>query len=190
MLGIRTTRRFWEILAFINLAGALAGFFYYIPQLSQTQILLWPFVPDCPLYVLLFFLCSVLILKGKRIGWLEALTAVGTLKYGLWTAIVIPLFSGYFLSPSHYILYLPLWISHIGMLLESAFLFRKITKREFALISGWFVLNDFMDYFVGTRPLLPSDGMNFPLLAYCVLVSIAVPYCLLITKSNKIPKKY
>ena len=106
------------VLAIINLAGFLFGICYYWHQLSTSPFYLWIFIIDCPLYVVLFALICFLLYEKREVSeWLRFLTAVGLIKYGLWTGIVIILYRDYFFAANP-LLYALLFPLHIGMILE------------------------------------------------------------------------
>lgn len=165
------SRRWLWALLLVNLAGFLFGIWYYLPQLSGTSPLLWLFVIDCPLYVFLFAGICALKLKGKTIpDWLYYLTSVGLIKYGLWTGLVVFLYWETFFSFSP-VLYTILTPLHVGMILEGLVLIprmgeiqegarmRKLLQPLF--VCGWFLLNDWLDYFLGTHPLVPPTHLGF-----------------------------
>lgn len=142
------------ILILINLGGTGFGFYYYQQQLVKTPNYLWLFVPDSPLYCLLFVISMVLILMNKKSNLLFAIASIGLIKVGLWTCFVIPLYSKFFLSPSFFNYYLILWILHFGMIVEAFVLIYQINFKKLNVFIPliWFLLNDFFDYFVGTVP--------------------------------------
>ncbi len=149
----------WLVSLFlINLAGFLFGIYYYSYQLSITPFWAWIFIIDCPLYVLLFSALCLMKLKSRAVpGWLLFITSVGLVKYGLWTGLVIWLYSGHFfaVSPVLYSLLFPL---HIGMILEGLVLLPHLRAKaaQTVPVLFWFLLNDFLDYFAGTLPLIPE----------------------------------
>lgn len=142
-----------KILILINFTGALFGFYYYNQQLSETPFLLWVFVMDSPLYVFLFaFVLSEYILRKSVNSTLAGLASFGLIKVGFWTVFVI-LYVPFFLSYSA-IYYLILLFLHIGMILESFILLRLIDFKKLHIVPVvlWFLLSDFMDYFMGLVP--------------------------------------
>ena len=154
----------WLISLFlVNLAGFLFGVYYYSYQLSLFPFWTWIFILDCPLYVLLFSLLCLLKLKNKHIPhWFYYLISIGLIKYGLWTGIVIWLYSEYFFSISP-VIYSVLFPLHIGMILEGLVLLPHFRAKPIHLlpILLWFLLNDFLDYFAGTLPLVPETFLSF-----------------------------
>ncbi len=143
-------RLVWLLVA-VNLAGTAFGFWYYIPQLSETPTVMWPIVPVSPLATLYFALsltCWRLGYDGRLVQLLHVLAFVGCLKYGLWTvfvqlfvedASVLPVVVWQFL----------IW-SHVGMAVQ-AFLVTRYAEFPLWTVgfaTGWYVLNDVFDYFV------------------------------------------
>jgi len=154
------------LLILINLGGTAFGFYYYQQQLMETPNYLWLFVPDSPLYTLLFSISMILILLKKRVpNLLLAIASIGLIKVGLWTAVVIPLYGNYFFQFFDY--YITLWILHIGMILESLVLIYQINFKKLKVIIPflWFIINDFFDYFLRTVPYpLPFITSDFTIL--------------------------
>lgn len=164
MLKLFLTSRKWLASLFaVNLVGFMIGLSYYTYQLSVTPGWLWVFVIDCPLYVLLFGIICLRRLKNLEIpSWLHYLTSVGLIKYGFWTGLVIWLHFDYFFgfAPLVYALLFPL---HIGMILEGIALIPWIKNNPWHIppVLGWFLLNDWLDYFQGTLPLIPETHHTF-----------------------------
>ncbi len=182
MLNAFLESRKWLVSLFlINLAGFLFGIYYYSYQLSITSPLTWIFIIDCPLYVLLFSVLCLMKLKSKTIPtWLLFLTSVGLVKYGLWTGLVIWLYSAHFfsISPAMYSILFPL---HIGMILEGIVLLPHFRARAVHVLPVffWFLLNDFLDYFASTLPLIPDTFHTFLLwesLAVSILLSLGFAF--------------
>jgi uncharacterized membrane protein YpjA len=140
----------WVIVA-VNLAGTAFGFYYYIPQLEETPIIMWPIVPVSPLatmYIGLSLAAWRLGYRGFLAQVLHVLAFVGCLKYGLWTVVVQS-----FIEESSTI---ALWLwqfliwSHLAMAIE-AFLVTRYAKFSLSAVTvgvGWYVFNDLLDYFV------------------------------------------
>lgn len=166
----------------INLAGLLVGIYYYSYQLAYTNPLWWIFVIDCPLYVGLFALVLMGELIGIRNDFFSYLVAVGLLKYGAWTVVVILGYSWFFLSPENGLLIpnMLLLIAHLGMAAEGfVFFFNRPRPWMLAGCLGWFLFNDFIDYWgPAVHPLMPRGIDYAPLAAYTIASSFAA--CLLI----------
>lgn len=161
-------------LIFVNLLGTLFGAYYYSGQLANTSPLLWLFVPDCPLYVFAFAIA--LFQVGKRIenDAFSFIVSVGLAKYGLWTLFSLAFFNSYFFSPQAALLSGTLFILHIGMAAQGFVL--RVKKCGFGLLAfgfAWFLLNDFVDYFVGTAPYLPR-GADLGIVALFSIASTLV----------------
>lgn len=159
LLGIPGDRRWIAVLIVVNLGGSLYGFNWYREQLQATPLRYWPVVPDSPLSTLLFSLFLTAVYFGRRYPWLEALSGLAMIKYGLWTPLVIG---------QHWWVHrvvefedLHLFLSHLGMAVE-AMLFLRFYRP--GLLSGlpavgWLVFNDYMDYFRGFHPSLPAPEL-------------------------------
>lgn len=142
----------------VNVAGAAFGFYYYIPQLSILPTYLWFLVADSPIATLLFAtaLGATLIGSGSRL--LSSMAFVANLKYGLWTAAVLLVFSDGFLSPTTAPMYLFLLLSHLGMAAQVFLLDGVSDFSRKGLVAGaaFYAVNDIADYTsVLGRPLHP-----------------------------------
>ena len=172
-----------------NLIGAYFGFFiYYAEQIAATPAFLLAFVADCPLAVLLVAASLFLVWIGKKNDFLSFLASAYALKYGIWTVAVILWFNQIYFAPAYWELYAIMLVTHSGMVLESFALVGKIdVKKEYLLVVlGWFLLNDYMDYFWGLKPwTVPNDGLLLP---FTVLLSIASVSTLYLAYTKKKPR--
>lgn len=164
----------------INLLGFLYGLVYYIEQLHSTNPLLWLFTIDCPLYSLLvavvFGYAVVRKSTAKRSVFrsaFEFIVAVGAVKYGLWTLFVLSFYGNFFFSPELYSQSAILFVSHVGLLLEGLAIVgtSRIDKRVLAVAIVWFLINDYLDYFVGIHPYVPEDAGRLGLVMSLTFVS-------------------
>ncbi len=149
----------FRLLFVLCIAGVFAGAYYYFDQLTSTAASLIIFVPDCPFYVLL-----ALPILAKRIksSAYSFFVAVGMAKYGLWTVFVLLFHFGAYSSLEALPITIIFILGHIGMLLLGAAILPKnrIPAVFMLLILAWFLLNDYADYFLGTRPPIPSSGID------------------------------
>lgn len=158
--AITEDRRLWSLLLWVNLLGSLYGFYWYWPQLRVTPLWQWLIVPDSPGATFLFTLLLWAMLRGRRPHWLAALACVSLMKYGMWTAIVLPhhaIWAGSWLPEDIY-----LSLSHLGMWLQGLlFSLRYPVGRFWALIAlAFMAFQDWIDYFVlSTHPTLPDDRL-------------------------------
>jgi len=171
---------FWFVI-FANIFGAIYGLtFYYWDRIASTSFPLVLFVPDCPLYVSLFVI-SALLVKYKVKSWISDLfifvSSVGLMKYTLWTMFVILFFNSYFLSSEVILLYVGLFIVHLLALLEVFTFIGKIDAKLFFIPIAiiWLVINDAVDYGLGTHPTLPAMDMG----QFTALISVTVLLSLL-----------
>ncbi|MDD1721520.1 MAG: DUF1405 domain-containing protein [Euryarchaeota archaeon] len=168
------------IIILINLAGTLVGFFYYWDQISTSSPSIWLFIPDCPLYVLLAAIVLALYLTTKRRSDLvNFITAIGLLKYGTWTALVVLGFSTFYFAIDS-ALYGAIAIMHIGMALEFVlplFLIRRVQRGFVVLALLWFFANDIADYYFAAHPPIPINELTliapltFALTPLCTLIA-------------------
>lgn len=159
----------------INLLGALYGFvFFYGQQLLDALAVPWllPFIPDCPLFALLMGLALIFVLQGKKKGGFYFFTFAGSIKYSLWTLAVLLGYSAHYFGQNLW-LYALLLIGHIGLLAESLILLGRFKfEKKFLLFTlGFFLLNDFSDYYLFSHPPLPQ-GVLPEMLAFTLGLSL------------------
>ncbi|MDB4895703.1 MAG: hypothetical protein JWN15_1965 [Firmicutes bacterium] len=161
--AIAHQRRLWWALLIINLFGSLYGFYWYWPQLRMAPVWQWPIIPDSPGSTFLLFIWLALLLAGKdwrRPGmqWLGAIAFISNMKYGLWTATVLPAAGIKFGWEFDFI---HLSLSHAAMWLQ-AMIFARYYKPALAPAVGallWMWFQDLIDYrLLGTHPTLPYDS--------------------------------
>ena len=165
-------------LASANLLGVIIGFIYYSGQLNATSPLLWIFVPDCPLYVGLFALLIALSFFGIRNAMFSFLVSVGLMKYAAWTLFVLAFYNSYFFSMASLVWLQSafLFVLHIGMTGEGFILpLKKIAKWQVAVVLGWFLLNDLVDYFgPQVHPYLPPGASVLPAMVFAIVSTFAL----------------
>ena len=150
-------------LAAINFIGFFYGVYYYSYQLSLTPAYFWIFTIDSPLPVLLFAgVCAFLFARKTPPQWLILFSFFGLVKYGVWTNIAIYLFRDYFfaIDALTYSLNVPL---HLGMILEGLLLIRLLAPKisDIVFVSGFYLVNDYLDYFIGTVTMTPEGHHTF-----------------------------
>ncbi len=165
----------------INLVGAVIGFFYYWDQLVTSSPLIWLFIPDCPFYVLLAAIVLAFYLTQKRRSDLvSVITAIGLLKYGTWTVLVVLGFNTFYFAIDS-ALYGAIAIMHIGMALEFVlplFLIQRMRLRFVAIALLWFFANDIADYYFAAHPPVPLNELTLiaPLTFVLTPVCTAIVY--------------
>ncbi len=149
------------IIAIINAGGTAFGFYYYRYQLADSEPWLWIFIPDCPLYTLLFIVWYSVRLTGRKNHLFSLITATGLMKYGFWTIFVIALYRDYFLS-YNFPLYASLFLLHIGMAVESILILPEAGTKKWQIFAVllWFLLNDYADYYLNTYPYIPVSFLD------------------------------
>ena len=150
-------------LAAMNFIGFLYGFYYYTYQLSITPAYLWIFTIDSPLPVLMLSaICAILFVRKTPPQWLILFAFFGLIKYGIWTDIVLFLFRDYFFSINAVIygLNFPL---HFIMILEALLLTRLLKPKisDIVFVGGFYLVNDYLDYFLGNVTLIPAGHHTF-----------------------------
>lgn len=158
--AIAYRRPIWWALLIINLFGSIYGFYWYRSQLMATPLWQWLIVPDSPGSTFLLVIWLALMLKGvdwRRPGmqWLGAIAFVSNMKYGLWTATVLPQAGMKFGWEFDFV---HLSLSHAGMWLQ-AIIFSRYYRPALlpavgALLFMW--CQDLIDYkLLMTHPTLP-----------------------------------
>jgi len=160
-------------LILINLGAAIYGIYYYDTLLAKTDPPLWVFALDSPLHAFLFAAAIGLALVKKANNWITHLAAIGCIKYGLWTIFVVLFQSEYFLAPSVAPQYIFLFVAHIGQIIQGLFLVgtKRMGIAMLLILGGWTLLNDYMDYGIGTHPMIAEKGLE-TVAAGTVLISL------------------
>ncbi len=153
-------RRWWWALLMINFFGSLYGFYWYKNQLLATPRWQWPVVPDSPGST--FLLCIWLALLLAGVDWrrpsmqlLGAIAFVSNMKYGLWTATVLPqagIKYGWEFDFIH------LSLSHAAMWVQGMIYARHYRPAPVYALTAllWMWFQDLIDYQVlMTHPTLP-----------------------------------
>lgn len=149
----------------VNLAGTAFGFYYYGEQLAVTSLPMWIFVPDSPVATLAAASAFYLYIRGKQSSLVETFAFFGNLKYGIWTVFVlIYMYQGFSqIHPTP--LYAFLLVSHALMVLQAYVVldFSEISWKPLLAVIGWFLVNDAVDYTLGTHSALPKAvGFSSP----------------------------
>ncbi|MBN1923681.1 MAG: DUF1405 domain-containing protein [Nanoarchaeota archaeon] len=152
------------LLVLINFLGFLVGINSYLPQLVETNPLLWLLVIDCPLAALLF----IIYLLGFNNKYFEALMRFYCFKYGVWTIIVT------FSSQS--LLSYPLMpvnlLIHTGLIIESFMLMKqKLNFKHFTAALFVLLINDFSDYVLKTHPVI-NEELFLPTAGFTIVLSL------------------
>lgn len=150
------------LLIAINLAGTAFGFYYYVPQLMNTDPLLWIFVPDSPLATLSIGASLLFYRLKKRERALETFAFVTNFVYGLWTPFVLLVYSPGFLEVTALPMYGFLIFSHLGMALQ-AFLvldYSFFSSQGFTVAGFVNVTDNLVDYTLGTHSTIYTNGSS------------------------------
>jgi len=148
------------LIAAVNILGTIFGFYYYFEQLVNTSMILWIFVPASPLAT--FFLATSVYLNADNRGipLLDALAFLGNFKYGLWTVFVLLYYSEIFFMGQE-LLYVFMFFSHLGMAVQAflVFYWQNFRLKELGIVGAWFLLNDLVDYTLGTHTYLYTENV-------------------------------
>lgn len=142
----------------VGIAAFFYGIYYYTPQLLSSPSWQWIFIIDSPLYALLLAAVFFLSLSIVRMELLNCIASIGALKAGLWTVFVLFYYGEVYFSPVNLSFSLILLLLHVGECLEGLlFLGFNFSRKTLLIAGGWFLANDFLDYVIGTHPLLPPS---------------------------------
>jgi len=148
----------FPLVLLLNVAAVFVGLWFYSGQLSSSSPLLWIFIPDCPLYI---FLCIFLLLGKIKSEFFRLIISASTLKYGLWTMLVLFFYGNYYFSAADILMYSIFMLGHFGMAVEGFLLFpKKVGTTALLFLLAWFLLNDFVDYALGAHPSIPLQHAN------------------------------
>lgn len=165
----------WVILVF-QILGSIYGYYWYKEQLIQTPWYYWLFTWDCPFYATLFSVWLLSYLRNTQLhrnSLFTTLTWTGLIKYGLWTVVIVQ--DSYFQGSAITMDSLGLQISHVILLIEGFILISTAQFRYILIAVCWLILNDVMDYIVGTYPwILPQQVYLAKWLAISMTVLLSV----------------
>ena len=167
----------WKFIFFL-LCGLsfFFGFLTYYNQIPEFPPWLWIFVPDCPLYVGLLMLVVIFGIKNPLFRFVAG---AGLIKYGLWTLMIFGLFPERYFSPLYINTTSILIVGHLLMILAAWVIVpKKLGTGYLMLALGWFLLNDILDYWGGTKPVFPGgkDGTVMAASIGLSFVSVFVIY--------------
>lgn len=157
-LKLQLMRKPFLWLMFIcNLLGSIYGFYWYHDQMVTTPWYWNFFVPDSPTASSFFTLLLLLWLLGRSSPWLEVISIVSNIKYGIWACGVI--FTYWIADHQVYSSDVMLVLSHGTMAIEVILYnsFYRFTWRHLWLGACWLLYNDFVDYVYGIHPWLQDD---------------------------------
>lgn len=162
------------LLFWINLAGTVYGYMWYGNQLQLTYETMnkWllPFVPDSPTASLFFTISLLFIIadsarRSQRLpgaawratrSFVDAFAVITSLKYGIWAVamIVAGAMQGDPIVWQEWMLI----ASHLGMAAQVLIYAGKMRYGGIAVavVACWTLFNDYLDYYHGIFPWLPS----------------------------------
>jgi uncharacterized membrane protein YpjA len=161
------------VLAACFLIGGWGFYAYYGPQFEWIGLENWyvfPFVPDCPLFVYLF----AFVILGRYLGVenpaFTAFVAIGNIKYGIWTVFVLFYYFDRFFGGDEALLRSTILLLHVGMVPLGILLWRttpRLPGWQYAAVLGVLLVFDYFDYFFTNKyqiyPVgLPNDGVYDP----------------------------
>ena len=155
---LRHTGLFWFWIA-VNVGGLVLGTVgWYGDQLPQTPAIWWLFVADCPLVAGLFALALWGRRAGKRWTVFNLWTAMGLIKYGVWTCVV---WLAYWSQTSNFFfLSVAMFLTHIGLIAQGVVLLlltERWSARELVPALLYYSIADVVDYRLGHHPTYPAQ---------------------------------
>lgn len=148
---------FWTFIV-VNIIGFVWGVVgWYGAQLPLTPLVLWHFVPDCPLVAGYFALALWGRRQGKKWTAFNLFVAMGLIKYGVWTCFVWLLYwqnTGDFPFIS-----IAMFTTHLGLIAQGVVLL-LLTERwrvEHVIPAFlYYIVADYVDYGLGHYPMYPE----------------------------------
>ncbi len=187
-------------LIIINLFWGIFGILAYLPQTAGVSLLFWIFIPDCPLYTILF--ASFLIDREKMQKHLQPflwILSLSLIKFSLVAPSLYYLFPSYYHSPPILGIQLPniypfdyfhLFLLGQGLLISALFLIKSV--RNFLIGFSWILINDFVDFFFLTFPYyyMTQVHMSFYFMIYILVnIGIFIMGVLILAKNEVIKEK-
>lgn len=181
---------FISTMIIIDILGSFYGYYWYRYQLAENAVYWWLFIPDSPLATTLTAVALLLVLQHRNKAVLFQLLAyTAIIKYGIWAVVLISHFalSGAYIAPEIWML----WFSHLGMAAEGFIYLRhlEVNLRQVALVCGWMLFNDYLDYGLGLHPYLYAASQwkiaLFSALLLSIGLSILKIYSMYICKSGR-----
>ncbi|HZG72185.1 MAG TPA: DUF1405 domain-containing protein [Chondromyces sp.] len=189
MYLLLSNRGFLISLFLINLVGTIYGYIWYTPQLSKTEAIFLPFVPDSPTASLFFVFVLFAFLLKKNWGLFEALAMMTLFKYGIW-AVVMNLLTLQVTGSLPWEGYM-LIASHLGMAIQGILYspFYKIKTWHFVVAGIWTLHNEIIDYVFMQYPVYSQLDLYIKEIGYFTfwlsIVSIFITYYLGYRKSKR-----
>ena len=187
-------------LIFINLFWGIFGILAYLPQTTGVSLLFWIFIPDCPLYTILF--ASFLIDREKMQKHLQPflwILSMSLIKFSLVAPSLYYLFPAYYHSPPILGIQLPniypfdyfhLFLLGQGLFISAIFLVKSV--RNFLIGFSWLIINDFVDFFFLTFPYyyMTYNYMTFFFIVYVLAnIGIFIMGVLILSKNEVLKEK-
>ncbi len=177
-IRLLTKRALLISLIFLNLFWGVVGLFHYLPQTEGILFLLWLFIPDCPLYTLLF--AGLLIKPEKVKNSMQPLiwaVAFSLIKIGLVAPSLFIAFPEHYHAPPILGIKLPnifpLDYFHLILFLEGLFLvifFLERSTLNFSIGFSWLIINDIADFVFLT---FPNYSITYTHIQFFLLVYIS-----------------
>ncbi len=149
---------FWGFVA-VNVIGLVVGTVgWYGQQLPRTPVVWWLFVPDCPLVAGLFAVALWGLRQGKQWTLFNLWTAMGSIKYGIWTCTV---WLAYWMQTGNFFpLSVLMFVTHLGLIAQGVVLLLLTERwrvREVMPAVAFYAFADLVDYRLGHHPMFPEQ---------------------------------
>lgn len=156
----------WGFFFIGNLVGTIMGFINYWPQLLQTPLHLWFWVPDCPMFTGLFCIFLLIFRMKRNYPVFNFILFVSLIKFAFATWFIIasyaPVYSTSLLQINIFFGFL-----HIGMAIDAVLILpfaKDLSNIQYILSSLFIFSNEVLDLTLGIWPWLPN--LNFLNLFY------------------------
>lgn len=177
------------VFALANLIGTYYGFFvFYRDQILSETIWLWLFIPDSPLATLLAAISLITFAKGINNSLIDILAVFANLKYGLWTCLMILIYTDGFMQMNSLEMNIFIFFSHLAMSLQAILIWSYTEIRIIPLITSlsYFIVNDVLDYVYQIHPPLPTRQQLFGTSSIIEITLTTTALFLLFMKKEKI----
>ncbi len=159
-----------SLIIILNLFALYTGMLTYEINLQRTNPLIWIFLIDCPIAVILF-IASLWKKEFKPIAFMASI------KYGIWTLLAYFFYWSFFSGPLLIDDSIFLIIGHLWLISQVlVFGFQKVDDKYLAIVLLFFLSNDLIDYFYLNTLTLPNMDFAFPLLLYNIVTTITLSF--------------
>lgn len=169
------------IIAF-NLIWGILGALAYWPHIGNISFIIWLFIPDCPLYSILFAVFLINREKMKEHQTFTWILAYCLIKYALAAPFFFIMYPARWVSKPIFGFHLPNIFPfdyfHLFLLFQGlivAIIFLNKSFRNFSITLGWLIINDIIDFLFITSLVYEIAGNKIVyFLIYAVSLNLVI----------------